>query len=243
MSNSVTDAVYNANTGYFEVTSVDANGVTTTENVNFTAICMTCSLNSLNAQDEIFAEQMAKSQEQVNTLTVINECLEMFSGYDTTSTEKMYLEESYTMKVTFGPNGERKESFDPSNALHTHYSGDREDYEVYLYQEISGVSEIISVYYVPGSDADKWVNTYRPILVESGLFTEEDMIGIECSFYGEDLENFMGQLEATQTSLTGQNEQQMLITNDAAAKRTSILQMAQSIMQQAVDASKAAAQS
>ncbi len=242
MSNSVTDAVYNANTGYFEVTSVDANGVTTTENVNFTAICMTCSLNSLNAQDEIFAEQMAKSQEQVNTLTVVNECIEFFSGYDTTYDGKMHLKESFTVRTSVDSRGVVTTYTEPESAEYIAKTQRRHDYEHIEFRK-SGSSDIVTVYYTAGSDADKWLYTYRPMLVESGLFSEEELIGIECSFYGEDLENFMGQLEATQTSLTGQNEQQMLITNDAAAKRTSILQMAQSIMQQAVDASKAAAQS
>ncbi len=187
MSSYITNTDYNSNTGFFEITSTNADGTTSTQNVNFSTMCMMFSLNSLNAQDEVFTTQFQEAQEQVNTMTLINDCLQMFNTYNP-------VPEDETSTLT-------------------------------------------------SDDMATWMNVYRPNLIDTGLVDDSYCIGTDGAFNQEELDKFMENLQSAQSTVSSQNEQQMLITNDAASKRTSILQMAQSLMQAAADSRKSAAQS
>ncbi len=193
MSSYITNTDYNSNTGFFEITSTNADGTTSTQNVNFSTMCMMFSLNSLNAQDEVFAAQFAEAQEQVNTMTMINDCMQMLNTYNPVE-------------------------------------GD----------ELKSLN---------AEDMEAWKNIYYPNLVQTGLVQDGSNpdpaygIGNDGKFHQDELDNFMENLQSAQSTVSSQNEQQMLITNDAASKRTSILQMAQSLMQAAADSRKSAAQS
>ncbi len=192
MSNYVTGTSYNSNTGFFEITSTSTTGETTTQSVNFTTLCMIFSLTSLNAQDEVFATQFEEAQAQVNTLTMINDCMQMLNTY----------------------------------------SG----------MDDSGTTTLNS------EDMDAWLNVYYPELVLSGIVQDGDGsssvmgIGSDGVFYKSELDTIMENLRSAQSTVSSQNEQQMLLTNDAASKRSTILQLAQSLLQEASDARKTASQ-
>ncbi len=192
MSNYITGTDYNSNTGFFEITSTDGTGNTTTQSVNFSTLCMIFSLTSLNAQDEVFATQFAEAQEQVTTLTMINDCMQMLNSYSGMDDE--------------------------------------------------GTTTLNS------EDMQMWLDVYYPNLVQTGIIQDGDGsssvagIGSDGVFYKTELDAIMENLQTAQATVSSQNEQQMLITNDAANKRSTILQMAQSLMQAAADARKTAAQ-
>ncbi len=187
MSSYIASTDYNSNTGFFEITSTSADGTTSTQSVNFSTLCMIFSLNSLNAQDEVFATQFEEAQEQVNTMSMINDCMQMFNTYSP-------VPEDETSTLT-------------------------------------------------SEDMSAWMNIYRPGIIDTGIVDDSNCIGVDGAFTQEELDTFMENLQSAQSTVSSQNEQQMLITNDAASKRSSILQMAQSLMQAAADSRKSAAQS
>ncbi len=191
MSNYITGTNYNSSTGFFEVTTIGDNGEPVTQSVNFSTLCMIFSISSLNAQDEVFATQFAEAQEQVNTLTMINDCMQMLNTYN---------------------------PVDDTTTLND-------------------------------EDMQMWKEVYYPNLVESGLVQDSSSttdsslgIGTDGIFTQEELDIVMDSLQTAQSTVSSQNEQQMLITNEAANKRSTILQMAQSLLQSASDARKTAAQ-
>ncbi len=238
MSNYITGTDYNAQTGFFEITTTDATGATNTQSVSFSTLCMIFSLSSLQAQDEVFATQFEDASEQVTTLTMINDCMQMLNKYSTAAQDNgddpTYLDGVVAI-VEDGDDyvyGDKDTSLDGLKSV--------------TYQADNGETRVM--YYEAGSDADKWLNTYRPALVESGLVQDgagagDQGIGLDCKFNESELSAIMDNLQTAQTTISSQNEQQMLVTNDAASKRSTILQLAQSLMQQAADSRKSAAQS
>ncbi len=228
MSSYITNTDYNSSTGFFEITSTNADGTTSTQNVNFSTMCMMFSLNSLNAQDEVFTTQFQEAQEQVNTMTMINDCMQMLNTYADIAAnadgDSIRLDGMVACDLL-------------ANSLLIPMTGDLETLTI---TDENGLT--FCVYYEKGSDAEKWLTVYMPALVSSGLI-QDGGIGIDCSFNEDQLSATMENLQSAQSTVSSQNEQQMLITNDAASKRTSILQMAQSLMQAAADSRKSAAQS
>ncbi len=231
MSNYITGTDYNAQTGFFEITTTDATGATNTQSVSFSTLCMIFSLNSLQAQDEVFATQFEDASEQVTTLTMINDCMQMLNKYSAEAQA----------------NGDDETYLDGIVEVRAENSSYNSDYPgppgtKYVIYETD--NNTFAVYYEIGSDMDKWLNTYRPALVETGIVQDSDSggIGIDGGFTESGLSALMDNLQTAQTTISSQNEQQMLVTNDAASKRSTILQLAQSLMQQAADSRKSAAQ-
>ncbi len=236
MSNYITGTNYNSNTGFFEITSTDGTGSTTTQSVNFSTLCMIFSLTSLNAQDEVFATQFAEAQEQVTTLTMINDCMQMLNTYG-----NQVEENGGDLTFLDGVVAVSEDGDYLCGSKDTNVSGCKE----YHYTTDTGDPAVI--YYKEGSDADKWLNIYRPNLVETGVIQDgsgyiEYGLGVDCAMHESEFSALMENLQTAQATVSSQNEQQMLITNDAANKRSTILQMAQSLMQAAADARKTAAQ-
>ncbi len=220
MTNSIVNATYNTETGLFAVTTSSDTGVVTTQNVNLSALCMIFSLSAMEAQDEVFAAEFEKAQEQVETLTMINDCMQMFNSYigdmDPDEDDAVYWLDGKTGTSFVDDNGNPTPSWYPySNPVYT---------------------------CEPGSDFDKWYNTFYPELVETGI-VDAAGVGENGGFCYHEIDALMTNLQSAQSTVSSQNEQQMLLTNDAASKRSTILQLAQSLMQKAADAAKAAAQS
>ncbi len=233
MSSYVTGSDYNASTGFFEITTTDATGATSTQSVSFTTLCMIFSLTSLQSQDEVFNTQFEDASNQITSLTQINDCMQMFNKY---SAQVQNADDGSVIEL--------------DGYVAISHDGGAVDADVSGCKSITYVSEqgnTDTMYYTPGSDADMWINTYRPALVESGLVqdgtgTNNVGVGTDCLFYPDEFNALMENLQTAQTTLSSQNEQQMLVTNDAASKRSTILQMAQSLLKQATDARESAAQ-
>ncbi len=241
MSSYVTGSDYNASTGFFEITTTDATGATSTQSVSFTTLCMIFSLTSLQSQDEVFNTQFEDASNQITSLTQINDCMQMFNAYSA-QVQTMGEDGFLTLDgyVGISNDGAPAVSSDGSPV-----STDLSGCESITYTNDQGGTS--TVYYTPGSDADMWLNTYRPALVESGLVVDgtgasNSGVGTDCAFTKAEYDSFMANLQTAQTTMSSQNEQQMLVTNDAASKRSSILQMAQSLLQQAADSRKSASQ-
>ncbi len=233
MSNMVSGTTHNPNTGFYEVTVIGANGEVTSESLTFSELCVMFSLSSLNVQEDVFAKQMSESQQQIEQLTMINDCMAMLNSYSMSDDGTLRYLDGVTCRVKEGT---------------TVYGSMSNTSDCKSLSFVNGSGENVTVYYEEGSDADKWHNIYQPGLVQTGLVVDgsgglQNGVGLDCAFAGDDLPNLMQNLETAQATASSQNEQHMLVTNDAASKRSSVLQMAQSLMQQAAEGRKAASQS
>ena len=90
------------------------------------------------------------------------------------------------------------------------------------------------------ADSQKWINEYKPALVASGLITDPG-IGDDSAFYKSELDGFLENAKLAQSNLSSANEQQMMKTNQAATKRSTILQQLQTLLGAAKDAMSASA--
>ncbi len=236
MSNAISGTTHNHNTGMYEVSRTNADGETTTQSYTYATLCMMFSLASLDAQEDVFALQMTKAQTQVDTLTMINDCMAMLSSYtsDIKDEGDAYL------------NGVVCRKDDDGDVVYGEEDDITSDCKTLEFKRTN--DESCTIYYKPGSDADKWLNEYRPALIETGLVVDgpegkETGLGLDCRVTEDEFSSLMENFQTAQATASSQNEQQMLITNDAASKRSSILQLAQSLMQQAAEGRKAAVQS
>ncbi len=237
MSTYVTGSDYNASTGFFEITTTDATGATSTQSVSFTTLCMIFSLTSLQAQDGVFNTQFEEASNQITTLAQINDCMQMLNSYSSQAKDNGDDPTYLNGVVAIVEDGDDYVYGDDDTSLDGLMS--------VTYQAGNGETRVM--YYEPGTDADKWLNTYRPALVNSGLVADgsgsaDSGIGLDGKFTYDEFSSIMENLQTAQSTVSSQNEQQMLVTNDAASKRSTILQMAQSLLQQASDGRKSAAQ-
>lgn len=94
------------------------------------------------------------------------------------------------------------------------------------------------------NDRDAWANKFYPALVESGKIKDGQGggsgIGTDSKFSQKEMDSFLENARAYQSSLSSQNEQQMLLTNHAASRRTSVFQQMQTLMSTAKEALQAA---
>lgn len=87
-------------------------------------------------------------------------------------------------------------------------------------------------------DMKVWKEEYYPMLVESGLVQDGSWsradttlgIGSDGIFTKEELNTFIENAKLAQTNLSSTNEQQMIRTNQAANKRSTILQQVQTLL-------------
>ena len=98
------------------------------------------------------------------------------------------------------------------------------------------------------ADAKLWNDNYYPALVKSGLIKDKDAgqqdvcgIGTDAVFTKKELDNFLENAKLAQSNLSSANEQQMMKTNQAATKRSTILQQLQTLLGAAKDAMSASA--
>lgn len=98
------------------------------------------------------------------------------------------------------------------------------------------------------ADKEKWLSVYKPKLADSGLVKDKEAdqaacmgIGSDALFTKKELDNFLENAKLAQSNMSSTNEQQMMKTNQAATKRSTILQQLQTLLSAAKDASSAAA--
>lgn len=94
------------------------------------------------------------------------------------------------------------------------------------------------------ADAREWENKYYPQLLRSGKIKDgqggTSGIGSDSLFNSRELDTFLENARSYQSSLSSKNEQQMLITNNAASRRTSVFQQMQTLMSSAKEAMQSA---
>lgn len=94
------------------------------------------------------------------------------------------------------------------------------------------------------ADARDWETRYYPQLVQSGKIKDGQGgtlgIGSDSLFTSRELDSFLENARAYQSTLSSKNEQQMLITNNAASRRTSVFQQMQTLMSSAKEALQSA---
>lgn len=99
--------------------------------------------------------------------------------------------------------------------------------------------------YLGPADRQAWTEKFYPALVESGKVKDgqggTSGIGTDSKFSQKEMDTFLENARAYQSSLSSQNEQQMLLTNHAASRRTSVFQQMQTLMSTAKEALQAAA--
>lgn len=98
------------------------------------------------------------------------------------------------------------------------------------------------------ADKEKWLSVYKPTLVDSGIIKDKESdqaanmgIGSDGIFTKKELDNFLENAKLGQSNMSSTNEQQMMKTNQAATKRSTVLQQLQTLLAAAKDASNAAA--
>lgn len=97
-------------------------------------------------------------------------------------------------------------------------------------------------------DMAKWKNDYLPSLVDSGIVKDgtgssSNVMGIgrDGIFVKKELDTFLENAKLAQSNMSSTNEQQMMKTNQAATKRSTILQQLQTLLSAAKDAMSASA--
>lgn len=232
---------YDKNSGMFSVQVLGNNGEVSTKTVNFASLCMMYSLEALQAQDNNFAAQFELAQNQVNTMTEINNCTQMFNKYSDAANDKD--NKSITLDGVVDTSGLIES--EAQKKIDDHNSALPDGEQAWNYKMVDEKAYI----YKEGSDYGMWISQYYPDLVESGLVadggsTDDNTlgIGVDGKFDKEEYSSFMDNLSSAQATASSQNEQQMLQTNDAANKRSTVLQQAQALLQAAADARKSAAQ-
>ena len=232
---------YDKGTSMFSVQVLGSDGTTTTKCVNFAALCLLYVQEGLSVQDQNFKTQFENAQQQVNQITELNNCMQMLNKYsnDVSESDGDLVELDGRVDTSGISEAAAQEKIDKHN------NNLKEGEVAWGYQMVDGKAYV----YEEGSDYDAWMTQYYPHFVESGLVGDgndgdglNDGIGVDGSFCEEEFNSFMDNLSGAQSTASSQNEQQMLLTNDAANKRSSILQQAQALMQAAADSRKTAAQ-
>lgn len=98
--------------------------------------------------------------------------------------------------------------------------------------------------YLGPIDRQKWQDEYYPQLVASGKIKDgqggSSGIGTDSKFSQREMDAFLENARAYQSTLSSKNEQQMLLTNNAASRRTSVFQQMQTLLSTAKEALQAA---